>query len=157
MIGVLLDAVDQDSLGFVRGHAGDALQLRLLAVVHLVGLGLEALGLLVLVVECFLSGFQIVQFFVKCLFALVHPALQPRHFAAAVTNFFIKLRLQADDFFLGLQQRLFFLFLRLSRGVLQQISGNFLRLSELFLHRVLAVKITGCQTCRQRNHTDDCV
>ena len=93
VVGVLLDAVDQDLLGLVGGHAGDALQLLLLAVVHLLGLGLHALRFLVLVVQGLFTGLQVVQFLVKCLFALVHPALKPRYFTAAVTNFFIKLRL----------------------------------------------------------------
>ena len=156
VVGVLLHAVDQDLLGLVRGHAGHALQLVLLAGVHLVGLGLQALGLLVLLVQGLFTGLQVVQFFVKCLFALVHPALEPRYLAAAVTNFFIKLRLQADDLFLGLQYGFLLFLLSLVGGVLQHIGAKFLRLADLLFHAVFAVQITGKQANGQRNQRNQC-
>ena len=55
---------------------------------HLLGLGFETLRFLVLLVQGLFTGLQVIQFFVKCLFALVHPALKPRNLVAAVTNFF---------------------------------------------------------------------
>ena len=156
VVGVLLDAVHQDLLGLVGGHAGDAFQLGLLAVVHLLGLGLEALGFAILVVQRLLPGLQVVKLLVKLLFALVHPALQPRHLVAAVTNFFIKLRLQADDLFFGLQDGFLFLFLRLVGGFLQHVGDEFLGLPDLLFHAVLAVEIPGHQANNQRNQRNQC-
>ena len=156
VVGVLLNAIHQDLLGLVGGHAGDALQLGLLAIVHLLGLGLQALNLAIFLVQRLLPGLQVVQFLVELLLALVHPALQPRHLVAAVTNFFIKLRLQADDFFLGLKHGFLFLVLRLARGLLQHVCAVFLGLTDLLLHAVLPIIIAGHHTKNQRNQHNQC-
>ena len=155
VVGVLLDAVDQDVLGFVAGHVGHALQLLLLAVVHLLGLGLQALGLAVLVVELLLALLQVVHLLVELFLALVDPALLAGHLAAAVADLLVELILQANDLLLGLQHRFLLLVLSLAGRLVQQVPGVLLRLADLLLHRVLAVEVSGCEAGHQRNQRND--
>ena len=93
MVGVLLDAADEDVLGILHGHVGDAFKLLLLLLMQLLRFLLYALSVLVLGVELFFARFEVIGFLVQLFLALRHAALHAPHFAAPVADFLVQVAL----------------------------------------------------------------
>jgi len=139
VVCILADAVHQLFPGLFEGHVGYALKFLLLLRVQRLCRGFQPLGLLKLLVEALLPGFQVVQLLVQGLFALGHPALQPGHFAAAVAHFPVQLILQSNNLFLGFENGFLLFLLSLSRGVVQQVLGERFGSSDLLFNYVLSI------------------
>ena len=93
MVGVLLDAADEDVLGVLHGHVGDAFEFLLLLLMQLLRFLLYALSVLVLGVELFFARFEVVGLLVQLFLALRHAALHAPHFAAPVADFLVQIAL----------------------------------------------------------------
>ena len=91
VVRFFLDAGDEHLPRFFHRHVGNALQLRLLALVHGLGFFFQALHFLKLLVQALFASLQIVELFVERFFTLVDSALLPLHFIAAVAHLFVKL------------------------------------------------------------------
>ena len=154
MIGVLLDAGHEDVARLFHGHVGDALQLALLLVVQLLGLGLQTLGFLILDVQVFLAHFQVVQLFVQHFLALLSAAFLLGHFAAAA-HFLVQLGLEADNLFLGLENGFFLFLFSPVRRIRQERIGVFFRTPDLLFDHVLPVNKASHNARGQSNQDQD--
>jgi len=153
--GILLHALNDDLLGLVLGHGGDALQFSGLLGDHRLGFFLHLLDLGLLFVEAFLAGFHVVGLLVQGFFTLDQSAFVALHFVAALTHFALVLGLFAvafslglKDFFLGLQHLFLFVLIRLADGIVVEVLGVFFRAADFLFSDVLAV-------CPTDNKADD--
>ena len=155
VIRVLLHPLDQHLTGLVLRHARNALQLLqllVLAFFQLIRFLLQIGGALG---QRFLPLFQTVLFLVEGLLPLQDAALTALHLRPAVLALPIQLGLQAKHFFLGFQNGLFFLFIRLALRVFQQILGVLLRAADLLFAGLLAVQIAARRACGGRQQRND--
>ena len=165
--GVLLHPLDNDLLGLVLGHAGDALQLLHLTAVHGLGFLLELLDFRLLPVQTVLPGFHVVGLLVQGFLPLEQTALGALNLVAALAQlalvlslFPVVLRLGPEDFFLGFQNLFLLVLVRLAHGVVIQMPGIFLGAADLLLGDVPAIGVTAgaaraaAQQQRQQNPDD---
>ena len=166
VVGVLLDFLDNDLLGFIPGHGGDPFQLLNL-------LSLQLLELLLLpgqigefVVQIILPVFQalglavqgilpLVQRFLPLLqmaFAALHLVAALPHLPLVFRFFPVTFGLGLQDFLLGFQHLFLFVILRFLHRVVIQTLGHFFRPADLFFRKILPIGIPAENTGHGGDH-----
>ena len=158
----LLNTLDDHVLRFVLRHLRHALKLsallgfqlagsllggfhrRLLLGVHLLRFLRQAIQLVLLALKGILARIKVIRLLVEGLLALGNAALAALHFVTAVTDFAVKLVLQANDFFLRLKDAFLLLLLSAALSVVQQVLRVLFRPADLLFLNVLAIDIAKC-------------
>ena len=148
--GFLLHALDDDLLGLVLGHGGNALQLGGLLGQHGLGVLLHLLDFSLLFVQAFLAGLHVVGLLVQGFLALDQAALAALHLVAALAHFALVLslfpvvfRLGPEDFLLGLQHLFLLVLIGLAHRVVVEMLGILLRAADFLFRDVFAVGSSG--------------